>query len=65
MCQQNGMLVLHLNCLALKELNEIKRKKIIEDMTVTATNIYIFQTFKLQPPGLGLTKQIQDTRVRH
>ena len=57
MCQQNGMLVSDLNCLVLKELNKKrKQKKVIEDMTVTATNIYIFQTLKLQSPGLVLTK---------
>ena len=64
MCQQNGMLVSHLNCLVLKELNKKrKQKKVIEDMTVIATNI--FQTFKLQSPGLVLTKNIQNSRVGH
>ena len=49
MCQQNGMLVSHLNCLVLKELNKKrKQKKVIEDMTVIATNIFL--TFKLQSP---------------
>ena len=67
MCQQNRMLVSDLNCLVLKELNKIKRNKknMIEDMTVTATNIYIFQTLKLQSPGLVLTKNIQNSRVGH
>ena len=41
MCQQNGMLVLLLNCLVLKELNEIKRKKIMEDMTVCYQYLYL------------------------
>lgn len=66
MCQQNRMLVSDLNCLVLKELNKKrKQKKVIEDMTVTATNIYIFQTLKLQSPGLVLTKNIQNSRVGH
>ena len=66
MCQQNRMLVSDLNCLVLKELNKKrKQKKVIEYMTVTATNIYIFQTLKLQSPGLVLTKNIQNSRVGH
>ena len=66
MCQQNRMLVSDLNCLVLKELNKKrKQKKVIEDMTVIATNIYIFQTLKLQSPGLVLTKNIQNSRVGH